>query len=240
MNYREWLSIIRLAGCALISVGCHAKPCSDNGSPPNPASAGSVAALLPGESARRKDERLGISLLELLARPEEFSGRIVSVTGYLKMDVEEQLLYASEEFGRVGVLENAVSVETVGCLSDQEDADLLKRLERQRDTYVRIRARFMKLIHHAIPISPDDCAASKMSRYWRRRRGMARQGPLPMLVQTQDSSRTRNAALERRRCPLRAVSSIRIRAVFCRPRRVCGSRVRGVWRGLSGESWVHP
>src|SRR5262249_20241164 len=91
-----------------------------------------------------KMKRLRISIFELLAQPQQFSGEIVSVTGYLKMDVEEQLLYASEEFAKVGVLENAVALEATGCTNQNDQEALMKQLMEARDSYVNIRGRFMK------------------------------------------------------------------------------------------------
>ena len=99
------------------------------------------AALSPGE---RRDRRWGVSIFELLARPEDFSGQILTVTGYLRMDVEEQLLYASEEFARIGVLENAVAIDVTGCMANDANAVLLKNLESLRDSYVSVTGRFMK------------------------------------------------------------------------------------------------
>jgi hypothetical protein len=92
----------------------------------------------------QKLARLGVSIFELLARPDDYSGQIVAVTGYLKIDVEEQLLYASEEFAKAGIIENALAVEAMGCMNGDESREILTRLEGARNSYTRIRGRFMK------------------------------------------------------------------------------------------------
>jgi hypothetical protein len=130
-----------LVGAAQLFLSCERVPHPELDKPTHDSADG---APRPISASEHRDPRWSVSIFELLARPKDFSGQILTVSGYLRMDVEEQLLYVSEEFARVGVIENAVAIDATGCMTESEDTALLKKLENFRNSYVSITGRFMK------------------------------------------------------------------------------------------------
>ena len=53
-------------------------------------------------------ERLGVSLIQLIATPEAYDGQQVSVMGVLRLDFEGTVLYLGKEDARHRVLRNAI------------------------------------------------------------------------------------------------------------------------------------
>jgi hypothetical protein len=136
IDVRQIIAATGLAFSGFAVVCCNGKPGNSQGHDLD----GGGAILLPEPPMGR----LRISIFELIAQPERFSGEIISVTGYLKMDVEEQLLFASEEFARVGVLENSVAIEATGCTNENDVAEQMNQLVAAKDSYVTVRGRLMK------------------------------------------------------------------------------------------------
>jgi len=59
-----------------------------------------------------------ISLLQLIATPERYDGKLVAVTGFLHLEFEEDILYLHEEDYRERISKNGVWVERNALLKD--------------------------------------------------------------------------------------------------------------------------
>ena len=84
MAHHEKMVTAVVVGCLALLSGCRGKGQSGGVT----STTGASSAALPGD--QRKLDRLGISVFELLAQPEAHSGQVVTLTGYLKLDVEEE------------------------------------------------------------------------------------------------------------------------------------------------------
>lgn len=76
------------------------------------------------------DSALPVSLVALLASPEKYAGKLVYVTGYLRLEEEEDALYLGENDYLHGILRNGLWVERTKQME--------KEIERLDSNYVAI------------------------------------------------------------------------------------------------------
>lgn len=84
-----------------------------------------------GLTQKQGNEPVAVSLVQLLANPEQFDSKLISVTGFLGLDPPDgTLLYLHKEDHDHGILSNAVSI----TLSDEA----WKERERLDRNYIRV------------------------------------------------------------------------------------------------------
>ena len=82
------------------------------------------------------DRPLSVSLIHLIARPRDYDGRRVCLTGFLSLEFEGTCLYLHREDWEHGILDNGVWVEfRHGDVTHGREQDLNLR-------YVRVEATF--------------------------------------------------------------------------------------------------
>lgn len=63
-----------------------------------------------------------VSLIQLIARPEKYDGRLINIIGYLSLDREHSALYLHKEDFDHSLMSNAVSVHpTEAMLRDRQE-----------------------------------------------------------------------------------------------------------------------
>lgn len=78
-----------------------------------------------------------VSVIQLLAVPEDFSGRVIAVKGFLILEEENQTLYLGEDDAANAIFQNGIWVVLPG---DEDLAQRYQQLFNRR--YVRIIGRF--------------------------------------------------------------------------------------------------
>jgi hypothetical protein len=67
-----------------------------------------VAIIFYGCNSVKTNKPVGVSIVRLLANPENYTGRRVSVIGYYHHELESSALYLSEDDARFRVRQNAI------------------------------------------------------------------------------------------------------------------------------------
>ncbi len=79
-------------------------------------------------------ERVKVSLVQLIATPDRFDGKAVEVKGFLEMDWEGALLYLHQADADNAMLSNAIWVRVTGQMKKDE--------EKLNKKYVTVRGKF--------------------------------------------------------------------------------------------------
>jgi hypothetical protein len=120
----------------------------ESGSPPPSAEAGTrkedITGVIPVKKGPTKPF---ISLVELIARPNEFDMHEVTVAGYLSITSTDHGLFLSRDFAHVGALENALWVQFGPCGNQAAPKELIAREQAEAFSlkYVHLRATFVAL-----------------------------------------------------------------------------------------------
>jgi hypothetical protein len=93
--------------------------------------------------AQPAQQAISVSMLQLIATPEQFNGKLISVIGFVTLDKEGDLLFAHQEDAVHWILGNAIQVaETKQMFADREKLD---------QKYVKIIGIFRASDRHRIP-----------------------------------------------------------------------------------------
>lgn len=80
-----------------------------------------VSSALTCVSEANQNSPLVVSIIQLIATPERFDGKIVSVIGYLRLDHEGHLLYLRREDYENVILENSLWIDSPRELMEQRE-----------------------------------------------------------------------------------------------------------------------
>lgn len=83
-----------------------------------------------------------VSLVELIARPEKFQGKIIAVKGLLHTGFEDSVLYFCREHARLGIQENGIGVEYDKNRLILDPPDKIKSIDDANDKYVLLQGKF--------------------------------------------------------------------------------------------------
>jgi hypothetical protein len=93
-----------------------------------------AVALLGSSSSSRKPQ--SVSLIQLLASPEKYHGRFISVCGYYHHEFESSAVYLSKDDATYRIIENSV---WLGSAARNADTN---RIHKLNDLYVRVEGAF--------------------------------------------------------------------------------------------------
>lgn len=96
-----------------------------------------IACAAPPELEKRPDEKY-VSLIQLIANPDAFDGRYVSVSGYLTLSDEyESSLFLDENSYSSGLSANSVAIDL-----ESSKGEIQKRAKERDRKYVVVAGRF--------------------------------------------------------------------------------------------------
>lgn len=119
-----------------------------------------AACAAPPEIAKKQDQR-SVSIIQLIANPDEFDGKNVDVGGYLEMNDEyEHTLFLDENAMRNGMSANSIAISF-----DAFSPALKKRAKELNHGYVIVAGRFkagptafswgeLEEVYYVAPASP--------------------------------------------------------------------------------------
>jgi hypothetical protein len=89
---------------------------------------------VPAVVAQAPNEPLHISLVQLIANPEKFDGKLVAVAGFLRLEMEGDALYLSRDDFLNGVTKNAIWIDLT--------PELVKSRQQLNNRYVLLMGTF--------------------------------------------------------------------------------------------------
>jgi hypothetical protein len=81
-----------------------------------------------------RHDAMGVSLIRLIAAPQEYANRVVRVMGYLKIEFEGNAIYLHQEDREHGLYKNGLWLEAPG--------EMMKELQKLSGRYVLIEGVF--------------------------------------------------------------------------------------------------
>ena len=113
-----------------------------------------------------------VSLIQLIANPQAYDGKIVRIVGFIHLEFEGNVIYLHEDDFRYGLTKNGLWIDLPRDISQ-------KQREAVNDRYVICTARFVAKMHGHMGMNSGEVASVTRLQVWPAYRGAPPPPPKP-------------------------------------------------------------